>query len=546
MAPVLSLLQFPPPPIDTAPFLNGSSIFSQPWQRWFLALSRAFQIAVAPGDAPFVITQANASLSTATNLGLLSTGYVRIATALGVATVSTVATVPTTDLSGVLQAAQFPALSGDVTTVAGALATTIGANKVTNAMLAQVSTATFKGRTTAATGNVEDLTVAQATALLNVFVGDAGAGGTKGLVIAPAIGDATKFLRGDATWATVTTASVTSVSVVSANGFSGTVANATTTPAITVTTTITGILKGNATAISAATVGTDYSVGTSALGTGILKSTTTTGALSIAIAADFPTLNQNTSGSAATLTTPRTIAGVSFNGSANIAIASTGLSDTANIAYLNAATNAFTGKAQFGGAPTFGTPEVTMVQAGVGVITNAHQLINSSTPETNGQGVGMWFLGSANWLAKIDAVFDNAASGNSSLHFYTANGGTITDGMKLDTTGTLSYKLSANFSWVSKSVSTVYQAASDGFFLFGMVATTSAYGSWEGVSDSNPSPSTVRFRVGPTINLLGTTYWSGMSPVKKGDYYSMLNVGDGIGGGAASTFMWWVPLGTAG
>lgn len=34
------------------------------------------------------------------------------------------------------------------------------------------------------------------------FTGDAGAGGTHGLVVAPAIGDATKFLRGDATWAT--------------------------------------------------------------------------------------------------------------------------------------------------------------------------------------------------------------------------------------------------------------------------------------------------------------------------------------------------------
>lgn len=46
---------------------------------------------------------------------------------------------------------------------------------------------------------------------------------------------------------------VTSVSVVSANGFAGTVATATTTPAITLTTTITGILQGNGTAISAAT-----------------------------------------------------------------------------------------------------------------------------------------------------------------------------------------------------------------------------------------------------------------------------------------------------
>jgi hypothetical protein len=95
---------------------------------------------------------------------------------------------------------------------------------------------------------------------------------------------------------------VTTVSVVSANGFAGTVANATTTPAITLTTSITGLLKGDGTAISAATSGTDYSAGTSALTTGILKSTTSTGALTIAVAADFPTLNQNTTGTAANVT----------------------------------------------------------------------------------------------------------------------------------------------------------------------------------------------------------------------------------------------------
>ena len=52
--------------------------------------------------------------------------------------------------------------------------------------------------------------------------------------------------------------SVTSASVVSANGFAGTVATATSTPAITLSTSVTGVLKGNGTAISAATAGTDY------------------------------------------------------------------------------------------------------------------------------------------------------------------------------------------------------------------------------------------------------------------------------------------------
>ena len=51
---------------------------------------------------------------------------------------------------------------------------------------------------------------------------------------------------------------VTSVSVVSANGFQGSVANATTTPAITMGTNLTGLLKGNGTAMSAASAGTDY------------------------------------------------------------------------------------------------------------------------------------------------------------------------------------------------------------------------------------------------------------------------------------------------
>lgn len=95
---------------------------------------------------------------------------------------------------------------------------------------------------------------------------------------------------------------VTNFVFTNANGFSGSVATATTTPTLTLTTSVNGMIKGNGTAMSAATAGTDYSAGTSALGTGILKSTTTTGALTIAVAGDFPTLNQNTTGTAANVT----------------------------------------------------------------------------------------------------------------------------------------------------------------------------------------------------------------------------------------------------
>ena len=60
------------------------------------------------------------------------------------------------------------------------------------------------------------------------------------------------------TWINNDAGTVTSASVVSANGFAGTVATATSTPAITVTTSVTGVIKGNGTAISAAVAGTDY------------------------------------------------------------------------------------------------------------------------------------------------------------------------------------------------------------------------------------------------------------------------------------------------
>lgn len=87
------------------------------------------------------------------------------------------------------------------------------------------------------------------------------------------------------TWSLDTTAygtgSVTTVSVASANGFAGSVANAGTTPAITVSTSVSGILKGNGTAVSAATAGTDYLLPPT--GTALLKANSG-GALANAVA----------------------------------------------------------------------------------------------------------------------------------------------------------------------------------------------------------------------------------------------------------------------
>lgn len=82
-----------------------------------------------------------------------------------------------------------------------------------------------------------------------------------GLVIYNTTTNLLNFYNGSSWQITSTgTGTVSSVSVVSANGFAGTVATATTTPAITISTSVSGILKGNGTAISAATAGTDYQV----------------------------------------------------------------------------------------------------------------------------------------------------------------------------------------------------------------------------------------------------------------------------------------------
>ncbi|PYS86540.1 MAG: hypothetical protein DMF62_15630, partial [Acidobacteria bacterium] len=66
-----------------------------------------------------------------------------------------------------LPAANFPALTGDVTTTAGSLGTTIGAGTVTLAKMANMATDSIIGRATAATGVPEVL-----TALPFAFTGD--------------------------------------------------------------------------------------------------------------------------------------------------------------------------------------------------------------------------------------------------------------------------------------------------------------------------------------------------------------------------------------
>ena len=163
-------------------------------------------------------------------------------------TVTAVSVVSANGLAGTSSGGATPALTLS-TTVTGVVkgngtalsAATAATDYVAPSAYASVNgltmaTARLLGRTTASTGAAEEISVAGGLTL---------SGGTL----------------------TGTSGTVTAVSVVSANGLAGSSSGGAT-PALTLSTTITGLLKGNGTAISAATSGTDYAPATS--GTSIL------------------------------------------------------------------------------------------------------------------------------------------------------------------------------------------------------------------------------------------------------------------------------------
>ena len=135
-------------------------------------------------------------------------------------------------------------------------------------------------------------------------------------------------------------------------------------------------LTGDVTSVgNAATVVKINGTTMSALATGILKNTTTTGVPSIAVAADFPTLNQNTTGSAATLTTGRTIAitgdlaytSGSFNGSGNVTGTGTLATVNANVGSFTAASITVNAKGLITAASSGSSGGVTSITAGSGL-----------------------------------------------------------------------------------------------------------------------------------------------------------------------------------
>lgn len=195
-------------------------------------LTQGSGVVITDGGAGGNVTIAASGISTAELGGDITTAGKALLddadaaaqrTTLGLASIA--ASGSASDLgAGTVPAAQMPALTGDVTMAAGTTTTAIAANAVTNADLADVPTATLKGRTSAGTGDPEDLTATQATALLNTFTTAA-----KGL--APASGGGTtNFLRADGTWAAP--AGGGGGPTFTKSILSATQANSTTTPAV--------------------------------------------------------------------------------------------------------------------------------------------------------------------------------------------------------------------------------------------------------------------------------------------------------------------------
>lgn len=130
-----------------------------------------------------------------------------------------------------------------------------------------------------------------------------------------------------------------------------------------------------------------------------------------------------------------------------------------------------------------------------------------------------------------------------------AQGGAAVADLSIDTSGntTLSgntkWNTSQVFSWNAKTVTTAYQAASDGF----VVAVCDASGGGArvgqiiGYTDASNPPTTVR---GGTVGSSGgPSQGSFMMPVRSGDYY-MTTATDLVS--TCSYTMYWVPMGTAG
>jgi hypothetical protein len=207
--------------------------------------------------------------------------------------------------------------------------------------------------------------------------------------------------------------SVTSVSVVSANGFAGSVASSSTTPAITIQATPTGILKSNGTAISAAAAGTDYLApsGNGSALTGITESQVTN--LTTDLAAKAPLASPTFTG---TVTVPTT----------------TNATDAAQKQYVDSVAQGLNAKISVYAVATSNlTLSGTQTVDGISLAATNRVLL---TGQTTAAQNGIWVVSAGSWTRPTDF-----ASGSTQIGSYAfVDGGTANAASGWVLTGTSS------------------------------------------------------------------------------------------------------------
>lgn len=275
----------------------------------------------------------------------------------------------------------IPNLTGVVTSVG--TTTSIANAAITNAMLANTAVANLSGSNSGdnAVNSLYSSLISDKTVVLSAGTGVTVTGTYPSFTIA----------------ATGLGGTVTSVSVVSANGFAGTVSTATSTPAITISTSITGLIKGNGTALSAAVAATDYVAPNGALGTpssGTLTNCT------------FPTLNQNTTGTASNVTGIVAVANggtgqTSSTGSGAVVLANTPTLITPNIGAATGTSLVLSGNLTVNGTTTT-ISSSTLVVGDKNIV-----LASANTTDAGADGGGITIKGltdkTFNWIDATDS-----------------------------------------------------------------------------------------------------------------------------------------------
>lgn len=231
---------------------------------------------------------------------------------------------------------------------------------------------------------------------------------------------------------------VTSVSVVSANGLAGTVADPTTTPAITLSTTASGVLKGSAGALIAASPGVDFAPATT--GTSILYANGSGGFSSVTIGS-----NLNFTGGTLSATTGGGTTVTSFSAG------TTGLTP-ATASYNNIV---------LGGtlATTNGGTGLTSFTANGAIYASSTSVLSSGTLPTASGGTGLttFTSGGAVYASSTSALTTGTlpiTAGGTGMISATAGGAVYAASSAALTTGTLPVTAggTAKTSWTTGAV----------------------------------------------------------------------------------------------